>query len=722
MAEDFIIHGDCIKGEKYYFKTRVVAKDGATSLWSEWGGLVAGDNVGPPEVESGHIESAADFELGAIHFIVNDSYNIPGDFKEYRVYFVSRHFTQSETTWQSSYADSYQVYKKGEDFLFTEPYNYITVWDMYVGVVDIAGNETRPNSPQEAGFRALSVIGQQDFSSDIVFNSSVSDTVGWSSGEITMANLERFSVEAGNTGAMGGPTYIYLDKNVSETVLQTTLTASGAQGPLKRLIAVAQDSQQEAIFQTFGGRGGLKIRAQNIEAYSISGHNISAYATIIAGTGQDVAVLDGSDPDWRIYAGSRIGANAPFRVNRVGQVYMTEAQILTSSGSSQRIEIRSSDNTLRFFNDSNEEVVILDDNLQFGLPGIRIMDGSFIADSYINGSITYFNPGQFYSLSVDANVAPIIGVQSGLGASELYAINGFCSITDSITRSQQRIGVYGLSRQYHVDNQDVHIGVKGLAVHAGISGGDAIGIWGEAITASGIAWAGYFAGGNVHIDNDFFVGGNVILYDTLTVSGESQFGGRGSNVNCMTVDDDGYVEFKGRGRVTRDVIIPVAGTGGGASVPTFDNSFFPFDGYAFGIGDDLHYVFEVPHGCDTSEDMILRIHYFIDRTYADESGELRWRSRYRVLTEDGSEPVDSGGTYNVIELQHDIPATAKGLKEQTVLTIPAAHVDNHTVIGLDFIRTTISGGSDPGGAPAKKPIVVELELEWVRNSHGDKCV
>src|SRR4030042_140468 len=56
------------------------------------------------------------------------------------------------------------------------------------------------------------------------------DTVQWSAGSITLADGTVFTIDAGNTENMTVLTYIYFDKSVSETVLQTTTTGANAVG------------------------------------------------------------------------------------------------------------------------------------------------------------------------------------------------------------------------------------------------------------------------------------------------------------------------------------------------------------------------------------------------------------------------------------------------------------------------------------------------------------
>lgn len=181
---------------------------------------------------------------------------------------------------------------------------------------------------------------------------------------------------------------------------------------------------------------------------------------------------------------------------------------------------------------------------------------------------------------------------------------------------------------------------------------------------------------------------------------------------------DGTQTMVGTARVKRHKTIPIAGTGGGGTIPAFTNDFAPFDGYAYSIGDDAHYVFDVPQDCDTSEDIIIQTHWFIDRAYAEESAEVNFQVTYRAIAE--GETVDAGGsTATVTSGDVNIPATAKALKITAAGTIVAANISGGDIIAFDFSRIAIIDGNDPGGAPAKEPILVHLDIEYISNKLGE---
>jgi len=85
------------------------------------------------------------------------------------------------------------------------------------------------------------------------------------------------------------------------------------------------------------------ITATQIDAGTITGNNISSATTITAGAGNNVGVLDGADPTYRIYAGNATAASAPFRVTQTGALTATGATIsgaiTATSGSLSSLDI-----------------------------------------------------------------------------------------------------------------------------------------------------------------------------------------------------------------------------------------------------------------------------------------------------------------------------------------------------------------------------------------------
>jgi hypothetical protein len=57
------------------------------------------------------------------------------------------------------------------------------------------------------------------------------------------------------------------------------------------------------------------------------GSTLTNAGKFTAGTGNSVAVIDGEDVAWRIYAGHATPASAPFRVNQAGEAWLTNAHV-----------------------------------------------------------------------------------------------------------------------------------------------------------------------------------------------------------------------------------------------------------------------------------------------------------------------------------------------------------------------------------------------------------
>ncbi len=57
------------------------------------------------------------------------------------------------------------------------------------------------------------------------------------------------------------------------------------------------------------------------------GSTLTNAGKFTAGTGNNVAVIDGEDAAWRVYAGHATPASAPFRVNQAGEAWLTNAHV-----------------------------------------------------------------------------------------------------------------------------------------------------------------------------------------------------------------------------------------------------------------------------------------------------------------------------------------------------------------------------------------------------------
>jgi len=107
------------------------------------------------------------------------------------------------------------------------------------------------------------------------------------------------------------------------TVLQSNVN--------KAVFSVEEDGRvliKNALIENLNGNKitADSITAREIDADTITGNEISSATTITAGSGNNVGVLDGTGT-WRIYAGHATPTSAPFRVDQIGNMYASRADI-----------------------------------------------------------------------------------------------------------------------------------------------------------------------------------------------------------------------------------------------------------------------------------------------------------------------------------------------------------------------------------------------------------
>lgn len=120
-----------------------------------------------------------------------------------------------------------------------------------------------------------SILNVQGWQFSGTFSVTDADTVAWSSGDLTFADGQSFSINSGNTGNMAAKTYIYFDKGVSITAFQTTTSASGPVGANRVLIAVAKNGTGEATYMVMNASD-TNIDASSIVANSITANELAA--------------------------------------------------------------------------------------------------------------------------------------------------------------------------------------------------------------------------------------------------------------------------------------------------------------------------------------------------------------------------------------------------------------------------------------------------------------
>lgn len=183
-------------------------------------------------------------------------------------------------------------------------------------------------------------------------------------------------------------------------------------------------------------------------------------------------------------------------------------------------------------------------------------------------------------------------------------------------------------------------------------------------------------------------------------------------VNYSNNDSSGILALHGSARRRRNLNLGINELAAGGMAPHLTRLANTF-GYGFDIGEDGYVrAFEIPYDWDDSTDLELYIHFYVDEAYALNSGEVRWQINYTACKEDATEAVD-GVSASLDTGDINIPATAKYLTEGFI-TLPHAQFEAHDTVFMSLTRIALTGGNNP----AARPIVVSLEIEYIKNSLG----
>lgn len=142
--------------------------------------------------------------------------------------------------------------------------------------------------------------------------SKTTNTVAWTTGTILFSNGVSFTINpGGSTPAIADNTkrYIYFDRDVSTTALQTSLNQADAVGPNKLLIAVGDKLPGvDATYQVFGGGGGIGINAEAVptsaNAWVFDGAFISSSNEVVAWGAGTLSLGDNAATTFSISAGN----------------------------------------------------------------------------------------------------------------------------------------------------------------------------------------------------------------------------------------------------------------------------------------------------------------------------------------------------------------------------------------------------------------------------------
>jgi hypothetical protein len=139
---------------------------------------------------------------------------------------------------------------------------------------------------------AVIAPGSQNWASDIVFSIADYNTVDWALGDLKDSLGTIYNIAGGSTGNIAADTYIYLDTDVSLTVLQTSTTYSDSVGPNKILLAIASpnaDNTKDATLTPYLGAGGNTEKIKDIEDGATDGATVGDNFT---GSGTDNNEID----------------------------------------------------------------------------------------------------------------------------------------------------------------------------------------------------------------------------------------------------------------------------------------------------------------------------------------------------------------------------------------------------------------------------------------------
>jgi len=230
-----------------------------------------------------------------------------------------------------------------------------------------------------------------DWNHSLAFSATDYNTVAWAAGTITLGDdSTTYNISAGNTGDMAAATYVFLDTDVSVTVLQTTTTASAAVGTNRLLVAVAKPtvSGKDAEFYVMAGYGnGVYITADQIAANTITANEIAA--NTITATEIAAATITGNEIAAHTIAAGNIAADTitaaeiaadTITANEIAADTITAGQIAASTITATELGI----STLSAITANMGTLTAGEIRVGTGTPGVDFT-GFRIFSSYIGG-------------------------------------------------------------------------------------------------------------------------------------------------------------------------------------------------------------------------------------------------------------------------------------------------------------------------------------------------
>jgi hypothetical protein len=248
---------------------------------------------------------------------------------------------------KESNTTSAMVERVGDQYQYTQTYIYIAYASALANlsngsITNQSDATTFQYEPYDASGNLLAYRGY--YLSKSVYASGDPTDYTWesTSGDVGFTSSERYyTTSAGLEKTLGNPT------KPGTNITWTAINAGTAVPTSAVWLAVRytiNNITSNWVIVPYGSHIDTTVIADD----AVTGAKISSSTTITAGTGTDVAVLDGADNTYRIYAGHSTPASAPFRVKKDGTV------IIESAASGSRLVIE--DDTIKVYNGSTLRV------------------------------------------------------------------------------------------------------------------------------------------------------------------------------------------------------------------------------------------------------------------------------------------------------------------------------------------------------------------------------
>ncbi len=167
--------------------------------------------------------------------------------------------------------------------------------------------------------------------------------------------------------------------------------------------------------------------------------------------------------------------------------------------------------------------------------------------------------------------------------------------------------------------------------------------------------------------------------------------------------------------ITKTIDIEAENLGKGGTKPT-EVIVGSFNTVEYGINDDSVFSFHVPDNWQTGTDIVVAAHWQIDEAYVANSGEVRWNAAWAAIPPDNTEVLDApthSGSGNSGDI--NIPAAAKTLREDDVVTIAGASLVAGDCIGVTLSRVAVGGGTPN---PTAEPGIMGVHIHYTSNNLG----